>query len=201
MVEHIAEYTAYELNAADSLITLGTFKTHSGSLNTLILSLHSHSLPLVSTLVVTYGAALELSPFELAQCVKRSIALDQTDITEFLLAHFGRCGLVDNKHAVLLLDEAVARSNLHIVCDLLNMFECIESKGLVNVLKYVNLRLAVMHSKWMLVDRVFRLVFDKFKLDLAQKLPNNKTLFALCFEFDNQPIYRFELINHFVYFK
>lgn len=211
---HIAEFAQTELGADPAtLSTLAAFKTRSGSLNTLLLSLHSHSLSLVTTLVVLYGAALDLSTLEIAYSVKRSISLDQADITEFLLNYFGgnqnsyhqkthqinssvACAL--DRHALLLLDEAVARSNLLIVCQLLEMFESIESKGLVNVLKYVNLRQMAMHAKWPLVDRVFRLVFDKFRLDLAYKLPNNKSLFALCFEFDNPPIYKLAIFSYYL---
>ena len=145
----------------------------------------------MATLVDSYGAAQDLSAIEVAQCMKRSISLDQTEITDYLLRKFGETGRgALEGHAVLLLDEAVARCNLHIVCELLSMFERIEAKALVNVLKYVNLRLGAMQAKWALVDKVFRLVFGKFKLDLADKLPNHKSLFALCFEFDNKPIYR-----------
>lgn len=187
---YIAKFVETELTSDERVLnSLGAFKTRSGSLSTLLLSLHSHSLELIITLVDYFGAALELSALEIAHCVKRSISLDQTDITEFLLKHFAYQHALE-QHAVLLLDEAVAHSNLHIVCQILEMFEFIETKALVNVLKYVNLRLNIMQTKCTLVDRVFKLVFDKFKVDLADKLPNKKSLFALCFEFDNQSIYR-----------
>lgn len=161
--------------------------------------MHSQSLPLISTLIVTWGAALDLTALELAQCVKHSIVLNNIEITEFLL-HFPQVSRqLNNTHALLLLGEAVACSDLRMVGELLSMFDSIDPKGLVNVLKYINLRLNIIHPKWMLVERVFKLIFDKFKLDLSEKLPNNQSLFALCFEFDNQPIYRYSLIKDYNY--
>jgi hypothetical protein len=110
-------------------------------------------------------------------------------MTELVVHEFGVC---IEEFAECLLDEAISRSNMRAVRLLLVKFTKVSEKSLVNILKYVNLRQAVMLAKWTIdvVDHVFRLVFDKFKLDLAFRLPNNKSLFSLCFEFEEALILR-----------
>ncbi|CAF1014919.1 unnamed protein product [Brachionus calyciflorus] len=155
--------------------------------NTLLFSIHSHSLDIVKLMVEDYGTQLDMSVF------KYAIIENQPEILDYLIKKLKSSLKLDLIE--FLLDVAVKESKIECIKVLLEYsikFKCeINQEKLMNCCEYLSLSLDSNILKNDLKYDLYQILFGIFKLDLSGRTRfGNETLFSVCFEFTEPKFYK-----------
>lgn len=186
-----------DINLINQIVTFSkeSFQTETTSLgdfpNTLMFSIHSHSIEIVKLVLEALGAKLD------ASVIKYAIIESQSLILKFLLEK----SQIKIELIELLIDICVQECKLECLKILLEhsiSFDYLFDKSkLVNICKYISLKsLKLSEAKQDLKLDIFKLVFESFKLDITwriQNFLNSESLFSICFEFTDERVFKYLL--------